>query len=96
MLRGIRHDKFAPVFRIHQILQGFWRISLLDRALVIDNANDNVAITRSEVRVDRVGREIFSRGGLVLGKNAFLEHDLHRIVIGQNDVEQRPAGAVLA
>ena len=38
----------------------------------------------------------FRRRRIVLGKKPFFEHDLHRIIVGQDNVEERFAGAIFA
>ena len=41
-------------------------------------------------------REFFRRRRIVLGEKPFFEHDLHRIIVGQDNIEERFAGAIFA
>ena len=63
---------------------------------IVDHADDDVAVARTEIRIDRLLGEIFRRRRIVLGEKPFFEHDLHRIIVGQDNVEERFAGAIFA
>ena len=96
VLRRIRHDQLAFVFGIYQVLQRFGRVFGLDAGLVKNHADDHVAVSGPENRIDGVFRKILSDGRLILLEKIFLLHQSQRIVVGDDQIRRRPAGARFA
>ena len=72
VLGRVRHDDLAAVLRFDEIFEGLRRIGGLDDVFVVDYADDDVAVARTEVRIDRLFGEILGGRRVVLGENALL------------------------
>ena len=96
VLLGIAHNDFTFVLRLDQVFQRLRRLGRLDRLLVINDSDDNVAVSWPEIRIDHLFRKTLRRGRIVLRQHTVLQQYLHRRGIVDQHVEERLSGAKLA
>src|ERR1051325_6862336 len=94
VLRRVGHDDLAAVLRLNQVFERLRRVGRFDRSFIVDDADNDIAVARAEIRIDRVFRERLGGRRIVLREETLLLHDLQRVVVRRDAVEQRLAGAV--
>ena len=65
MLRGVGHDELSFVLRFDQVLQTLRCVSRFNSVFVVNDTDNDVAIARTEIGIDRVLEILFGSGRIV-------------------------------
>ena len=82
----VGHDQFAAELRLDDIFERLGRLLRLDQAIVVDDPDDRISVSRPELGVDRFLREVFEHGGVIPGHDIFFEEEAHLGIVHKDHV----------
>src|SRR4249919_3993714 len=71
-------------------------VARFDHAIIVNEANDGIAIDRTRLGIDGAVGIVFSSRGVILSEYPFLLHDLHRVIVCENYIVERFSGTMFS